>query len=147
MKAKFIIATLFDTMYVLQLYDFETTAVLCDGASSNLSALKLLTGFCHGACCYLVTVTGTVHRSPQLYIAPPTWGCKSQTCLIRHFNIPFAIEFHSSRTWWLPCIHHTRIEQRSSSMKRFLLAGILLRRCSRERCNGQWQALLAGYQV
>ena len=42
MKAKFIIATLFDTMYVLQLYNFETAAVLCDGASSILSALKLL---------------------------------------------------------------------------------------------------------
>ena len=57
MKAKFIIATLFDTMYVLQLYNFETTAVLCDGASSNLSALKLLTGFGHGA--YGVKEAGT----------------------------------------------------------------------------------------
>ena len=49
MKAKFIIAALFDTMYALQLYDFETIAVLCDGASSNLSAIKILTGFGHGA--------------------------------------------------------------------------------------------------
>ena len=49
MKAKFITAALFDTMYALQLYNFETIAVLCDGASSNLSAIKILTGFGHGA--------------------------------------------------------------------------------------------------
>lgn len=49
MSAKFILATLYDTMYVFHLYKFMVRAVLCDGASSNLSALKLLTGFGSGA--------------------------------------------------------------------------------------------------
>lgn len=49
MSAKFILATLYDTMSVFHLYKFMVRAVLCDGASSNLSALKLLTGFGSGA--------------------------------------------------------------------------------------------------
>ena len=49
MTAKFILATLFDTMGVLQLYGFKTKATISDGASTNLLAIKLLTGFGSGA--------------------------------------------------------------------------------------------------
>ena len=36
--AKFILATLFETMHVFQLYGFKTKAIVCDGASPNLSS-------------------------------------------------------------------------------------------------------------
>ncbi len=49
MKAKLILSTLFDAMYVFQLYGFKTKAIICDGASTNLSAIKVLTGFGSGA--------------------------------------------------------------------------------------------------
>ena len=48
-SAKFILATLFETMHTFQLYGFKTKAIICDGASSNLSSIKILTGFGHGA--------------------------------------------------------------------------------------------------
>ncbi len=48
LKSKFLIATLFDAMYCLQLHGFETKALVCDGASPNLAAIKLLTGFGSG---------------------------------------------------------------------------------------------------
>ena len=47
--AKFILATLLDTMGALQLYGFKTKATVSDGASTNLLAIKLLTGFGSGA--------------------------------------------------------------------------------------------------
>ena len=49
LKAKYILATLFDTMCVLQLFGFKTKAILGDGAGPNLSMLKHLTGFGSGA--------------------------------------------------------------------------------------------------
>ena len=49
MKAKLILSTLFDAMYAFQLYGFKTKAIICDGASTNLSAIKVLTGFGSGA--------------------------------------------------------------------------------------------------
>ena len=49
MKAKLILSTLFDAMYAFQLYGFKTKAIICDGASTNLSAVKVLTGFGSGA--------------------------------------------------------------------------------------------------
>ena len=49
MTAKFILAALFDTMGMLQLYGFKTKATVSDGASTNLLAIKLLTGFGTGA--------------------------------------------------------------------------------------------------
>ena len=49
MSGKFILATLFDTMDALQLYGFKTKATISDGASTNLLAIKLLTGFGSGA--------------------------------------------------------------------------------------------------
>lgn len=49
MKAKLILSTLFDVMYAFQLYGFKTKAIVCDGASTNLSAIKILTGFGSGA--------------------------------------------------------------------------------------------------
>jgi len=49
MKAKFIVATTFETIHALQVYGFETTATVCDGASNNLSARKILSGFGAGA--------------------------------------------------------------------------------------------------
>lgn len=49
LSAKFILATLFETMHAFQLYGFKTKAIVCDGASPNLSSIKILTGFGHGA--------------------------------------------------------------------------------------------------
>ncbi len=49
LKSKFLIATLFEAMYCLQLHGFETKVLVCDGASPNLAAIKLLTGFGNGA--------------------------------------------------------------------------------------------------
>ena len=49
MKAKFILSTLYDTMFILHLYGFETKVIVCDGASANLSSIKILTGFGSGA--------------------------------------------------------------------------------------------------
>ena len=48
-NAKFILATLFETMHKFQIYCFETKMIVCDGASSNLAAIKILTGFGCGA--------------------------------------------------------------------------------------------------
>ena len=44
--AKFILATLFETMHVFQLYGFKTKAIVCDGASPNLSSIKTLQHVC-----------------------------------------------------------------------------------------------------
>ncbi len=49
LKSKFLISTLFEAMYALQLYGFKTKVIVCDGASPNLAAVKLLTGFGSGA--------------------------------------------------------------------------------------------------
>ena len=48
LKSKFILACLYETMRVFQLYGFKTSAMVCDGASANLTALKTTTG-CSGA--------------------------------------------------------------------------------------------------
>ena len=50
-NAKFIIATFFASMYFFHLYGFETKAkaIVCEGASSNLTTIKLLTSFGSGA--------------------------------------------------------------------------------------------------
>ena len=45
LKAKFIVATLFETRQALDMYGFETKVCVCDGASANLSAIKMLLGF------------------------------------------------------------------------------------------------------
>ena len=42
MKAKFILASLFETMHVFHIYCFETKMIVCDGASANLAAIKML---------------------------------------------------------------------------------------------------------
>ena len=44
LKSKFILACVFETMKLLQLYKFQTSAIVCDGASSNLTALKTVSG-------------------------------------------------------------------------------------------------------
>lgn len=44
-QTKFLIATLFETMHAFQMYGFETKATVCDGASYNLAAIKMLHGF------------------------------------------------------------------------------------------------------
>ncbi len=46
---KFIIATLYETIHALHLYGFNTKAIVCDGASSNMATIKQLTGFGSGA--------------------------------------------------------------------------------------------------
>ena len=58
-------------MYALQLYNLETIAALCDGASSNLSAIKILTGFGHGA--YVAKQAGTydnIHEMKTWFTNP-----------------------------------------------------------------------------
>ncbi len=44
-----IIQTLFDTMRVFHNHGFKTSAIVCDGASCNLAAIKLLTTGNRGA--------------------------------------------------------------------------------------------------
>ena len=48
-KAKYILSTLYDTIHIFQLYGFVTKVIVCDGASNNLAAIKMLTGFGSGA--------------------------------------------------------------------------------------------------
>ncbi len=45
---KFIVATLYETIHALHLYGFNTKAIVCDGASSNMATIKQLTGFGSG---------------------------------------------------------------------------------------------------
>ena len=49
LKAKYILATLFDSMCALHLYGFKTKAILGDGAGPNLCMIKHLIGFGSGA--------------------------------------------------------------------------------------------------
>ena len=52
LKSKFVLACLYEAMKIFQLYHFKTSAVVCDGASANLTALKGTTGCigAYGAC-------------------------------------------------------------------------------------------------
>ena len=43
LKSKFIVACVYETM-VFQLHHFQTSVLICDGASSNMTALKTTTG-------------------------------------------------------------------------------------------------------
>lgn len=73
LKSKFLIATLFDTMYAFQLYGFKTKAVLGDGAGPNLSMAKQLTGFGSGA--YGAKKKGTyedIHEITPWFVNPFT---------------------------------------------------------------------------
>ena len=42
-KAKFIIACVFETIKLFQLYGFETSGIVCDRASTNVTAIKCTT--------------------------------------------------------------------------------------------------------
>ena len=44
LKSKFIVACVYETMKVFQLHYFQTSVLICDGASSNMTALKTTTG-------------------------------------------------------------------------------------------------------
>ena len=44
LKGKFILACVFEVMKIFQLYGFQTSVLECDGASANLTALKMSTG-------------------------------------------------------------------------------------------------------
>lgn len=44
LKSKFILACLYEVMRIFQLYEFQTSVVVCVGASANLTALKATTG-------------------------------------------------------------------------------------------------------
>ena len=44
LKSKFILACVFEVMKIFQLYGFQTSVLVCDGASANLTALKTSTG-------------------------------------------------------------------------------------------------------
>ena len=44
MKSKFVLACVYETLRVLHLYGFKVSVIMCDGASSNLTALKTTTG-------------------------------------------------------------------------------------------------------
>ena len=52
LKSKFVLACLYETIKLFKLYGFQTSVVVCDGASSNLTALKTTTGSlgAYGAC-------------------------------------------------------------------------------------------------
>lgn len=41
---KFLLPTVMDAMFKFHQYGFETSAIVCDGASSNLSMIKEMTG-------------------------------------------------------------------------------------------------------
>ena len=62
MKSKFVLACVYDTMKLLHLYGFKVSALMCDGASSNLTALKTTTGV-YGA--YPVNEDGYKIPSPS----------------------------------------------------------------------------------
>ena len=42
-KAKFTVACVFEMIKLFQLYGFETAGIVCDGASTNLTAIKCTT--------------------------------------------------------------------------------------------------------
>ena len=44
LKSKFILACVFEVIKIFQLYGFQTSVLVCDGASANLTALKTTTG-------------------------------------------------------------------------------------------------------
>ena len=44
LKGKFIITCVFEAMKLFQLYGLQTSMLVCDGASANLTALKTTTG-------------------------------------------------------------------------------------------------------
>ena len=44
LEHKFVLACIFDAMVKLHQYSFKTKVIMCDGASSNLTALKMLMG-------------------------------------------------------------------------------------------------------
>lgn len=70
MSAKFVIATLFETMYYFHVYGFETNATVCDGASTNLATIELLTGFGSGA--YGTKAEGNKHEIKTWFRNPYT---------------------------------------------------------------------------
>ena len=43
MKSKLVLACVYDTMKLLHLYGFKVSALTCNGASSNLTVLKMTT--------------------------------------------------------------------------------------------------------
>ena len=43
-ETKFLLSCLFEAMFVFETYGFEVVALICDGASCNLSLLKQLCG-------------------------------------------------------------------------------------------------------
>ena len=65
-NAKVILATLFETMYAFHIYCFETKMIVCDGASSNLAAIKILTGFGSGA-----YGNEPLNTSPDIHLIQP----------------------------------------------------------------------------
>lgn len=81
MKSKFVLACVFDTMKLLHLYGFKVSALMCDGASSNLTALKTTTGV-YGA--YPVNKDGYKIPSPS-------------------FDNPFN---PANRVFWMICPSH-----------------------------------------
>lgn len=48
-KSKFTIACVFETIKLFQLYGFETSGIVCDGASTNLTTIKYTSGSHSGA--------------------------------------------------------------------------------------------------
>lgn len=85
LKSKFILACLYETMKLFQLYGFQTSAVVCDGASTNLTALKTATG-CLGA--YGAVASTSDQRYP---IPPPKFE--------NPFNPPHLV-------YWIICPSH-----------------------------------------
>ena len=112
LKSKFVLTCLYETMKIFQLYHFKTSAVVCDGASANLTALKATTGCigAYGAC----TITEKNHGIPspsfENPFSPPDmvyWIiCPShqvhtkkwRNLDIFHYNITPQLKKHDKRT-------------------------------------------------
>lgn len=69
MEAKFVLACLFDTMFVFEVYGFRILGLVCDGASINLSLLKRLCGV-RGQYGTDATAEGGITMVPSSFVNP-----------------------------------------------------------------------------
>ena len=63
MDHKFLLPTMMDAMFKFHKCGFETCAIVCDGASSNLTMIKEMTGADRKAYGYVIKVTPISVRS------------------------------------------------------------------------------------
>ena len=75
LKSKFVLACLYKTMKIFQLHHFKTFAMVCDGASANLTALKARTGYtgAYGACTTTEKSTPFLHQVLRVLLVYLIW--------------------------------------------------------------------------